>query len=305
MPAIINSTAAFYDSSLAQMAQLRRGAQDAQRQISTGERLARGSQDPVASAQLRLLARSERLAAIERGNAATATQELTASSDALDSVTNALIRVRELLLASASDLSGPAEREAMATEIEQLRASILATANTFSFSGRPLFGGEGIGAAYAIDAAGAATYAGTAASGALEIAPENLVERGLTGPEVFGLAGQNGPSDVFAFLATLVADLRGGAADPRSAAQSALGGIDSAIDALGRAQAVLGARLGWIDTLAQAQIAREEARVEEQGRLGGVDLAATITRLQQTLNVLEASQASFARLASLSLFDEF
>lgn len=305
MPAIINSTAAFYDSSLAQMAQLRRGAQDAQRQISTGERLARGSQDPVASAQLRLLARSERLAAIERGNAATATQELTASSDALDSVTNALIRVRELLLASASDLSGPVEREAMATEIEQLRASILATANTFSLSGRPLFGGEGMGAAYVIDAAGAATYAGTAASGALEIAPENLVERGLTGPEVFGLAGQNGPSDVFAFLATLVADLRGGAADPRSAAQSALGGIDSAIDTLGRAQAVLGARLGWIDTLAQAQVAREEARVEEQGRLGGVDLAATITRLQQTLNVLEASQASFARLASLSLFDEF
>ncbi|OZA91497.1 MAG: hypothetical protein B7X57_10130, partial [Erythrobacter sp. 34-65-8] len=37
--------------------------------------------------------------------------------------------------------------------------------------------------------------------------------------------------------------------------------------------------------------------------VGGADLAATISRLQQVMTTLEASQASYARLASLSLFD--
>lgn len=304
MTAITNSSSAFYERSLQQMAGLRRVADDAQRQISTGERLARSSQDPVASAQLRLLARSERLAEIETLNADNAAQELTASSDALETVADAMIRVRELVLASASDLSGAVERDAVATEIEQLRVSMLALANALSLAGRPLFGGEGTGAAYLVDAAGTASYAGTAASGDLEIAPGTRIERGLTGPEVFDFNDASGPTDVFAFLATLVSDLRGGVADPVAAAQTAVSGIDNSIETLSRAQAVLGARLGWVDTVAEAQVARQEARSEQQGKLGGVDLAVTITRLQQTLNVLEASQASFARLSSLSLFDE-
>lgn len=304
MVAISNSASAFYDRSLSQMAALRSAAQDAQRQISTGERLARSSQDPVASAQLRQLARAERLAGIEAGNEARASQELSASASLLDSVADSLIRVRELVLASASDLSGPVEREAIATEIEQLRAGILAFANATSTDGHPLFGGQGSGPAYQIDPAGAIVYSGTSSSGVLEISAESVVERGLAGPQVFGFSDQNGPTDVFAFLAALAADLRGAASDPVASAQSAIGGIDSAIDTVSRAQAVLGARLGWIDTVAQAQVAKREARAQEQGNLGGVDLAVTITRLQQTLNVLEASQAGFARLSSLSLFNE-
>ena len=36
--------------------------------------------------------------------------------------------------------------------------------------------------------------------------------------------------------------------------------------------------------------------------VGGADIAVTMTRLQETLTILEASQASFVRLANLSLF---
>jgi len=50
-------------------------------------------------------------------------------------------------------------------------------------------------------------------------------------------------------------------------------------------------------------VARDEARTQEQSQLGDVDLAEAITQLQQTLTTLEASQASFARVSSLSLFD--
>jgi flagellar hook-associated protein 3 FlgL len=41
---------------------------------------------------------------------------------------------------------------------------------------------------------------------------------------------------------------------------------------------------------------------EERETIGGADLATTITRLQEVMTVLEASQASFVKLSGLSLF---
>ena len=45
-----------------------------------------------------------------------------------------------------------------------------------------------------------------------------------------------------------------------------------------------------------------KAIAEERADVGGADIAVTMTRLQETLTILEASQASFVRLANLSLF---
>ena len=44
-------------------------------------------------------------------------------------------------------------------------------------------------------------------------------------------------------------------------------------------------------------------RANEQTEVGTVDAATAITQLQEIMTVLEASQASFVKLASLSLFD--
>ncbi len=45
-----------------------------------------------------------------------------------------------------------------------------------------------------------------------------------------------------------------------------------------------------------------ERIAEERLNVGGADIATTMTRLQETMTVLEASQAGFVRLANLSLF---
>ena len=42
---------------------------------------------------------------------------------------------------------------------------------------------------------------------------------------------------------------------------------------------------------------------DERAAVGGADLATTMTRLQEVMTVLEASQASFVRLSGLSLFN--
>lgn len=297
----INSTAAFFRRSQSQMDGLRAEAEALQSQISSGERLQRSSDDPVASSRLRALARAERLAGIESDNAARANEELSASSSRLDDITNALIRARELALQAGSDGTSAAVRDAIANEIAQLRESVFTSANATSLSGRSLFGGEVTGAAYTLDGSGNATYVGSVESGTLEIADGVVVERGLTGPAVFNFDNGGTPSDVFAFLQSLETGLRS-AADPAQFARDALSGLDSAIGVVSKGQTVIGVRLGWIETVQDTQAQRSLDRSQEGNDLGGVDLASAITQMQQVLTVLEASQASFVRLASLSLF---
>ena len=56
MSFVSNATGAFYERSLGQMNELRASLERLQTQISTGERLARGSEDPAAASRLRTLA---------------------------------------------------------------------------------------------------------------------------------------------------------------------------------------------------------------------------------------------------------
>jgi hypothetical protein len=61
-----------------------------------------------------------------------------------------------------------------------------------------------------------------------------------------------------------------------------------------------------LDRLRHRAVTRTWANcaAEEQADIGGTDIASTVTQLQQAMLVLEASQASFAKLSGLSLFDQ-
>ena len=78
-------------------------------------------------------------------------------------------------------------------------------------------------------------------------------------------------------------------------------GTDTVSTLLKQADVVLS--LDWIDLNVERQNQMAELRNTEKAAVGGTDLVEAVARLQQTMTVLEASQASFARLSSLSLFD--
>ena len=60
---------------------------------------------------------------------------------------------------------------------------------------------------------------------------------------------------------------------------------------------------GRIDLANTLEDSRSDMRVSEKSRVGGTDTTTAITQLQEAMTVLEASQASFTKLSSLSLFD--
>ena len=66
---------------------------------------------------------------------------------------------------------------------------------------------------------------------------------------------------------------------------------------------MIGSRLAWLDLTAERRIDLGELRASEEFDIGATDIASTVAGLQQMMVVLEASQASFARLSSLSLFE--
>lgn len=291
-------TAAFYARASATIGGVRARAEDLQGSIATGERLTRSSDDPLAASRLRRLAQSETLATIDSANAARASADLALADDALAGFADGLFRARELALQAASGTLNDSQRATIGSELGQLHANLLTLANARDSAGHALFGGETSGAAYALDAGGNATYLGTASSGGLDLGDGVTVTRSLTGPEFLGSGGAT-----LNLISGLAAALRTGAPDPRTTAQGALDAIQAATSSIGTAQAVVGGRLAAIDLTVERAARTGELRAAEQSRLGDTDLATTIAELQQTMLVLEASQASFARLASLSLFD--
>lgn len=303
MTMIGTGTRSFFDRSAMGMTALRARAEELQTRMARGERLSRSSDDPVAASRLRNLARQDRLTGIDQASASRANADLALADSALSSFADTIIRARELATQAANATLSAGQRASIGTELLQIHDTLLTLANARDTAGHALFGGETTGQAYVADASGVAVYAGTASSGELPLTEGESVTRGLTGPEFLEFTINGTATSLFAVVRGLGEALQGTTADPVAAAQDALASLDAGLDAVTTGQTIIGTRLAWIDLIGERRTAQSELRAEERGEIGGADVAETVAELQNVMLVLEASQASFARLASLSLFD--
>lgn len=302
MTSISTSTAAFFDRSTTDMAMLRKRAETLQTQIG-GDKLARSSDDPVAASRLRVLARADSLSKIDTSNADRANADLTLADSALSTFGDYIARAKELATQAASGTLTVEQRAGIGYEIEQIYGNLVSLANSRDSNGHSLFGGEAPGDAYTLDASGNASYVGTASSGDLALGDGQSITRGLTGPEFLNYNVNGSPTNLLAVVKGLGDALQTGAGDRQQAARDGMTALDAGLDALTTGQTVIGSRLNWIDLTAERRTNLGELRAGEEQTIGGTDLPTAIAELQQTMLVLEASQASFSKLANLSLFD--
>tara|TARA_R110002072_G_scaffold292544_2_gene461337 strand:- start:63221 stop:64132 length:912 start_codon:yes stop_codon:yes gene_type:complete len=295
------STGAFFERSTQQIGVLRARAETLQSQIGTGERIERSSDDPVAAARLRMLARSDRMATVDTRNSQLAEADLKLADQSLSSIADLVIRARELAVQGAAATLSDEQRGAIGIEIKGLRESLLSLANSRNIAGHALLGGQATGAAYTDDGVNA-QFVGTQAVDALEIGEGQSVVPGLTGPEVFDFAVDGTDTDLFAVLGSLAAALTSGGNAASQASSDALASLDAGLEKVSTAQTVVGSRLNWVDLMTERRENNAERVADERADVGGADIAVTMSRLQETLTVLEATQASFVRLSNLSLF---
>ena len=295
------STGAFFERGTQQIGSLRAQAEKLQKQIGTGERLERSSDDPVAAARLRMLARSERIATVDNRNSDLAEADLSVTDRTLTSIADVVVRVKELAVQGANSSLSDDQRAALGIEVASLRETLVQLANARNISGHALFGGQATGPAY-VDDGTTVQYVGTADKTPLEIGEGQSVTPGLLGPEAFQFDSAGGQTDLFAVLGGLATALAAGGQAAVDASSASLGTLDAGLEKVTSAQTVVGSRLNWIDLMAERRENNAERVAEERSQVGGADIAMTMSRLQETMTILEATQASFVRLANLSLF---
>lgn len=305
MPIVSTSTSAFFERARRDIKDLRSQAENLQSQLGSGAKLTRSSDNPVAASRLRALSRLEALSEIDTTNANRANADLSLADEAMSGMADAVTRVQELATQAASSLLSDEQRGAISTELDQINGNLLALSNARDSNGHALFGGDTAGGAYALDASGNATYVGTAQSEDLPLGDGQSVTRSMTGPEFLTFTDANGnQTDLMATVKALSDALKSTSGDPVAAASDALSSLKTGLDTLTTGQTVVGTRLAWIELTGDRRTNLQELRSTEEADLGATDIASSIAQLQETLLVLEASQASFTKIAGLSLFNQ-
>jgi flagellar hook-associated protein 3 FlgL len=156
------ATANSYDVVIDAIARRQQDLARTHEQLSTTKRVNRGSDDPTAAARAeRARAGIERTAANQRAVEASRTA-MTLTESALGDANNLLQHARESLVASGNGVYSDAERKALASEIRNVRAQLLALANSDDGVGGYMFGGQGSSAPPFVDAPGGVQYIGSA-----------------------------------------------------------------------------------------------------------------------------------------------
>jgi flagellar hook-associated protein 3 FlgL len=282
---ISNSSLAGLQANLARL-------QATQAKLSSGRAIGRPSDSPTGTmAALRLRADLNRYSQLDR-NADDGMARLGTADNALTDGLAILREVRDAVIQGANGSLGPTERQALALQVEGLRGSLLAVANT-KYLQQPIFAGTAA-TATAYDAAG--TYLGDAGEITRTIAPGVKVTVNATGEEVFGPAG----NDVFAVLTAIADDLRN---NPGNLTSSRLGELDAGYLRLQNALASVGSRYHQIEIM---QARNQANQLESQNQLSeveGVDLPAAAVDLQLQEVAYQAALGATARALQPTLMD--
>ncbi len=287
----IAGTLAFHRTAIADMGALQRRIDTAQQAIASGTRLARPSDDPVASDTVARIDRATGDAAAHAANRQVAADSLATADTALQSMAALFARARELSVQGRNGTLDAAGRDAIGQEMEGLHDQLVGLANATDGRGRAVFGGGGA-VAYAIGADGRAVYAGDDAASPVPVADGVTLVAIESGEAVFGGA--------FEAVRALAQAFRSGDAAALPAAADALLAGEARVTS---AIAGTGSRAARLDLLDAAADTQGLTRAASRSALADTDLPATIARMQQLLTTLQATQATYSRVSQLSLFD--
>lgn len=217
-----NRFATTVDTLQARQAELTR----AQEQLSSGKRIAVPSDDPTAAARAeRAFISQQRITSSQRA-VDYSRNAMKLAESALGQVGDVLQGVRESLVAAGNGSYGPGERVALAKQLTQLRAQLLAQANQSDGAGGHVFGGQGASSAPFLDTAAGVSFAGT--GGQVQLSTSEDLPLSLDGQSLWLHAASGNGTYVSGAAAANTGSGwidAGGVSDP-----SALTGADYSVD---------------------------------------------------------------------------
>lgn len=292
------ATSQIYNRPASLMTQLSAEADRIQTQIATGKRIQTASDDPGAYLRLQGIRQQTADDGAWSGNITMAQGLLAQTDTTLESVESQLQRALELATQASTGTMSDTDRKAVAEELTAIRDALLGLANTKDVRGQPMFGGATGEVAYIKAADGTISFAGSGEPSPVPIGEGVSVQSSVTGARAFA----SGSSDMFAVLGDFAAALEAGD-DVKAAGNAALDGINASLGSVSLARTSAGARAARLELDADRIVDAGEAREFARKELEDTDITSAVTELQKTLTILQATQASFTKLTSLSLFD--
>jgi flagellar hook-associated protein 3 FlgL len=263
-------------------------------QISTGLAITKPSDNPAGAVQVMSYNADITRLGQYQTNANDGLAWLGSAGNVLSSVNTQLQRVQSLAQQGANATTDPAGRQAIANEIDSIKNSLLADANT-SYLGRPIFGGTTGGTA-AYDSSG--NYIGDTGAVNRTVAPGTSVQVNVLGSDVFG----SGTSNVFSVLTQLSADLR--SANPTNLAAvgtTDLTAVQQSMTLVRNAEATVGSRTNELQSLQSQALTRQTTLTTARSSVADLDLAKAETELSTQQLTYQAALQATARVLSLSL----
>ena len=262
-------------------------------QMSSGKLLTRPSDSPSGTVTAMRIRSSLADQSQYVRNGQDAQAWLTEADRSLTSVLDQVRRARDLAVQGANTgATSLQSSQALAAEVDQLKAGVLAAANT-TYLGRPVFGGITAGEA-AYDDTGA--FVGTSGAVRRTVADGSKVDVNANGPDVFGPDGAN----LFVRLDELATALRAGDA---TAIRSGIDALDAASTRISTAHADLGATATRVDRALQTAQDTIVDMTSSLSDIEDVDLASATVDLQMQQVAYQGALAATARLVQPSLLD--
>ena len=284
--------------------------QQTQEQLTTGKRLNRASDDPVATvAAMRFRAEQAQLAQFGE-NITDGLARLTASDEALSQTMPMVQRMRTLTLSASNGVLGAQERKALAAEIRELRQGIIQQANS-QYAGQPLFGGttpqdnafkpqtgEFLGNELSVlrnvtDAPGAAGQVNVGVNGIVAFGNALYNAAGVT-------AGDSSVTDHTGNLEKLALAIEAG---DSAKIQAGLGAVDALRDSILDVQATVGARVNRLTGLENLNGRQDDASKIALSKVEDADFLKAAMDLSIQSNAYQAALSASAKIIQPSLMD--
>lgn len=272
-----------------------------QLKLATGEKNLTPSDDPIAATRILDLNQIIETTTQHQRNADFAISRLSMEETVLADVSNVLQRVRELSVRAVNDSLSAGDRQAIAVEVRTNIDALLQLANSKDANGEYLFSGYKTGTMpFSYDGSGNFSYAGDQGEKKLQIGVRSQVRVGDSGEEVFMKIdnGVGGVSSMFETLYDFATEL-----EANNPSTTTLTRLDSAIDVILNTRASVGSRMNTVENQINANESFSLLLQEDRSKLEDLDYAEAISKFEQQLLALQASQQTFVKIEGLSLFN--
>lgn len=301
------STSYLFDRSVTQMSTVQTDLAHTQAQVSAGKQVLNPSDAPDQAAAIQRLKTVLAKQDSYTKTLTTVKARLEGEDTTLKSVSDLMIRAKEIAVQASNDTLSPQNRQALGVELKAVRDQILSLANSKDSNGNYYFSGSRLRQPpFAQDAHGQATYQGDQTRMYVQVGDQRSIPLNRSGSEAFvgvtrtDSTGQQANREFFGALDDLIAGIN---TSNRAAMKQGVGEMDSLLNGVTLAQANVGTDLNVVDQ--QTQVI-DDTKLTLKTTLSNVedlDMAQAITQMNKQMLSLEASQSSFAKITQLNLFN--